>query len=50
MKNLTIKEMKNINGGNWIFDLFFAIGSGAVKSTVTSNDSERIVPHWTDKM
>lgn len=50
LENLTNKEIKDINGGNWIFDLFFALGSGAVQSTETSCDPGRIAPHWTDKM
>ena len=48
IKELTKKEMKEINGG-WIYDLFFAIGAGAVIQARKSVDKDRATVTWMDK-
>lgn len=31
LKELSLQELNNVNGGNWIYDLFYALGSGSVR-------------------
>lgn len=48
LEKLSEKELKEINGG-WVFDLFYAIGRGAIIQAVKLVDKDRVTPMWMDK-